>query len=107
MTACLQKHAAATVQATVPTVRLFLHVSKILHVLFALTQNLKGKMPMLQGDAGAGRASDDACHWLFKAKFPLQAPLGRIFANVTKGTSLCYTFQESLELGLFIAGLKS
>ena len=63
---------------------------------------------MLQGDAGAGRASDDSCHWLFKAKFPLQAPVGRILAQVASGTSLCYTFQKSLELGwLIVAALNS
>ena len=63
---------------------------------------------MLQGDAGAGRASDDSCHWFFKAKFPLQAPVGRILAQVASGTSLCYTFQKSLELGwLIVAALNS
>ena len=107
VTACLQKHAAATVQATVPTVRLSLHVPKILHVLLTLIQNLKGKIPLLQGDAGVGCASDNASRWLFATKFPLQFALGRILAHVTSGTSLCYSFQKSLELGwLTVAALN-
>ena len=80
----------------------FLHVSLVFHLLFALTQNLKGKMPMLQGDAGAGCASENACHWLVATKFTLQAPVGRILAQLASGTSFCYTFQKSLELGLLI-----
>ena len=76
----------------------FLHVSIVFHLLFALTQNLKGKMPMLQGDAGAGRASNNTGRWLFATKFPLQVALGGILAQVTNGASLCYSFQNSWNL---------
>ena len=53
---------------------------------------------MLQGDAGAGRASNNTGRWLFATKFPLQVALGGILAQVTNGASLCYSFQNSWNL---------